>query len=317
MMVKALKREAQGRNIRHALYPALLGLTVLFAGIPGETRAAEAVTEAVTENLSGAQTLQSGRTASAADMADVENVLEDWMTPIDGSALLDGIYDVKVNCSSSMFKIEKASLIVQDGRMSAVLTMGGDGYLFVYPGTAKEAAAAPDEDLIAYTEDPEGRPVFLLPIAGLDQEVPCAAYSRRKEQWYDRSLAFVSSSLDPAAFRDLPVTTVEDLSLTDGEYLVDAFLSGGSGRASIESPARLTVEDGQAYLTVVFSSRNYDYMLVDGTRYEPAGNEGNSTFVIPVPGFDYQMPVTADTVAMSRPHEIDYTILLPSDSLRQ
>ena len=111
------------------------------------------------------------------------------------------------------------------------------------------------------------------------------------------------------------MTTVEDLGLEDGEYMVDALLQGGSGRASITSPAALTVENDKASLEVIFSSPNYDYMIVDEVRYEPVNEEGNSTFIIPVNGFDYSMPVTADTTAMSTPHEIDYTITLDSASI--
>ena len=70
-------------------------------------------------------------------------------------------------------------------------------------------------------------------------------------------------------------------------------------------------------LQVVMSSANYDYMLVDGERYDPVNTEGNSTFLIPLSGMDVQMPVTADTVAMSTPHEIDYTILVDSSTLRE
>ena len=59
---------------------------------------------------------------------------------------------------------------------------------------------------------------------------------------------------------------------------------------------------------MVFSSPNYDYMLLGETRYERVNTEGNSAFEIPVTAFDTQLPVVADTVAMSVPHEIEYTI---------
>ena len=58
-------------------------------------------------------------------------------------------------------------------------------------------------------------------------------------------------------------------------------------------------------------------MLVDGEKYEPVNMEGNSTFLIPAPGFDALFPVVADTTAMSKPHEIDYAILLNSGSLQE
>ena len=42
----------------------------------------------------------------------------------------------------------------------------------------------------------------------------------------------------------------------------------------------------------------------------------HSTFEIPVAGFDWAMPVVADTTAMrSEPHEIEYTLRFDSASI--
>ena len=60
--------------------------------------------------------------------------------------------------------------------------------------------------------------------------------------------------------------------------------------------------------TIVWSSPNYDYMIVDSEKYLPTNTEGNSTFEIPVAALDTALDVTADTVAMSTPHEIEYTL---------
>jgi len=109
--------------------------------------------------------------------------------------------------------------------------------------------------------------------------------------------------------------TPESLDLADGVYQISVTLSGGSGRASVESPAQLRVENGETVATIVWSSSNYDYMIVDGVRYEPLTTEEFSVFEIPIDGFDYAMPVTADTVAMSEPHEIDYIIRFDSTTL--
>ena len=85
-------------------------------------------------------------------------------------------------------------------------------------------------------------------------------------------------------------------------------LEGGSGRATVESPAALTVENGKMTATIVWSSPNYDYMIVDGEKYLPINPDGNSTFEIPVAALNAPLAVTADTVAMSTPHEIEYTL---------
>ena len=112
------------------------------------------------------------------------------------------------------------------------------------------------------------------------------------------------------------MVTVQQLGLKDGTYIADGTLEGGSGRATISSPVELTVKDGQMTARIEFSSPYYDYMVVDGEKYEPENTEGNSQFTIPMAGFDAGVPVTADTVAMSEPHEIDYEIVLDSTTLK-
>lgn len=112
-------------------------------------------------------------------------------------------------------------------------------------------------------------------------------------------------------------TSVESLNLEDGTYTVAVTLEGGSGRASVESPATLTVADGSVTADILWSSSNYDYMKVDGVQYDPVNTDGNSEFQIPVLGFDYAMPVSADTTAMSTPHEIEYTLYFDSATLEK
>ena len=101
----------------------------------------------------------------------------------------------------------------------------------------------------------------------------------------------------------------------DGTYQMEVELLGGSGRASVASPAKVEIKDGKAVATLEWSSPNYDYMVVDGEKYLPVNTEGNSVFELPVTAFDKEVPVTADTTAMSVPHEIEYTILLDSASI--
>lgn len=94
----------------------------------------------------------------------------------------------------------------------------------------------------------------------------------------------------------------------DGTYQMEVELFGGSGRASVTSPAKVEIKDGKAVATLEWSSPNYDYMVVDGEKYLPVNTEGNSVFQIPVEAFDQDIVVIADTVAMSTPHEIEYTL---------
>ena len=103
--------------------------------------------------------------------------------------------------------------------------------------------------------------------------------------------------------------------LTDGTYRMEASLSGGSGRAGIESPALVVIEDGNAYARIVWSSPYYEYMIVDGERFEPVSMEGNSVFEIPVL-LDTEMGVSASTIAMSQPHLIEYKLCIDSSTAK-
>ena len=104
--------------------------------------------------------------------------------------------------------------------------------------------------------------------------------------------------------------------ITDGKYLIDVTLEGGSGRASVLSPAALTVEGGEMTASVEWSSAHYDLMIVDGARDLPVNAEGNSVFEIPVASLDEPLPVEAETTAMSEPHLIAYELVFDVDSLR-
>ena len=102
----------------------------------------------------------------------------------------------------------------------------------------------------------------------------------------------------------------------NGTRLVDVTLSGGTGKASIESPAQVNVAaDGTMTLTVVWSSSNYDKMVVDGVEYLPVNKSGNSEFVVPVVAFDKPVAVIGDTTAMSEAHEVDYELTVLRDSI--
>ena len=254
-----------------------------------------------------------GGVADASQMTTVEEVVEPGMTPVYASELVEGEYPVAFKCSSSMFRIESALLKVADGKMEVTLTMGSKTFLHVYPGSAEEAASK--DAWIEPVEDENGAMTFTIPVEALDAAVPCAAYSKNKELWYDRSLLFRADSLPLSAFRDGFFTTAESLKLEDGRYTVAVTLSGGSGRARVQSPAALYVEDGVCTALIAWSSKNYDYMKVEGEKVLPVPNEDNSAFRIPVLYFDRPMPVIADTVAMSEPHEISYTLLFDSSSL--
>lgn len=99
-----------------------------------------------------------------------------------------------------------------------------------------------------------------------------------------------------------------DSEIQDGEYDLYVSLSGGSGKATIKSPTKAKVIDGTIALVIEWSSSNYDYMIVGEDKLLPINDEGNSVFEIPIDSLDGEITVIADTVAMSKPHEIEYAI---------
>ena len=283
-------------------------LACLLAGCGKNDTTQETTAATTTEAVTTEQATEAdAQIATGSDLASASDVVEDWMVPIPAENVADGEYDIEVDSSSSMFNITACKLTVADGKMTAVMTMGGKGYRYLYMGTGEDAVAADESEYIPYVEDADGAHTFT---------VPCAAFSNKKEKWYERTLVFRSDSLPADAIDNPSMKTAEDLGIADGEYTVEVTLSGGSGRATVESPTKIKVENGIATATIIMSSSNYDYVIVGEEKYLPVNTEGNSTFEIPVTGFDYNMPISADTTAMSTPHEIDYTLYFDSKTIK-
>ena len=254
--------------------------------------------------------------ADASGMAEGVEISLDGLRPVYASDLKSGTYAIKVDSSSSMFRVTDCALTVADGQMNAVMTMGGTGYLYVYPGAAEEAAEASTAERIPFAENADGAHTFTFPVTALDTGVLCAAFSKNREMWYERTLCFRTDSLPLEAFADGFLTTAQSLGLSDGNYTASVTLKGGSGRASVTSPAALTVRDGVCTALIEWSSPNYDYMRVNGEQYFPVSADGNSVFEIPVAAFDRPLTVFADTTAMSQPHEIEYSLTFNSATVQ-
>ena len=120
---------------------------------------------------------------------------EEILTPIYAAQLKEGSYLITVDSSSSMFRVIKCELIVANGAMNAVMTMSGDGYGMVYMGTGEEALVDTEESYVPFVLDEAGAKTFTVPVEALDMELDCAAWSIRKEKWYDRVLIFQSDEL--------------------------------------------------------------------------------------------------------------------------
>ncbi|MBR2736957.1 MAG: hypothetical protein IKD86_06580 [Firmicutes bacterium] len=266
--------------------------------------------------------------------------------PVPGDQVADGSYDITVDSSSSMFRVTACTLTASGGEMTARMTLSGTAYLKLYMGTDSEAAEADESDCIPFEENPDGSYSYTVPVEALNREIDCAAFSSHSNKWFPRTLVFEASSLPDGAVKESALTAdspndtdekdrttvdgksqsagkaayeeaasvkesdinYEAVSLADGKYTIPVTLTGGSGKASIGSPAEMTVENSHATARIQWSSPNYDYMVIDELLYEPVNEDGNSVFEIPVTKFGGDMKVIADTTAMSQPHEIEYTL---------
>lgn len=238
------------------------------------------------------------------------------------NALEDGVYLADFSTDSSMFHVNEAcdgkgTLTVKNGQMTIHITLGSKKIVNLYLGLAEDAAKdgadllQPTNDEVYYDDGTSDEVYgFDVPVPALDEEFDLALIGT-KEKWYDHKVK-VSN---PTPYGEDAKTSESTEALSDGTYTVEATLEGGSGKATIDSPLTLTVEGGAMTAAVCWSSPNYDYMLVDGEQYLPVNTEGNSVFEIPVSVFDEPIEVVGDTVAMSKPHEIEYTITLHSETL--
>ena len=84
--------------------------------------------------------------------------------------------------------------------MQVCMTMGGQGYGFLYMGTGEEAIQDSEDIYIPFVMDEEGAKTFTVPVEALNVETDCAAWSIRKEKWYDRILVFMSDMLPAEAY---------------------------------------------------------------------------------------------------------------------
>lgn len=245
-------------------------------------------------------------------------------TAQDEAQLPDGVYTAEFSTDSSMFHVSEAcdgkgTLTVKDGVMTIHISLGSKKILNLYPGLAEDAAKEgavllePTTDTVTYsdgmTEEVYG---FDVPVPVIGEEFDLALIGT-KGKWYDHKVK-VS---DPVAedSREAANGFFDMSALADGSYTIELTMEGGSGRASIQSPAQLAIADGAATAILEWSSPNYDYMLVNGEKYLPVNTEGNSVFEVPVEALDAPLTMIGDTVAMSTPHEVEYTVTFHSETL--
>ena len=262
-----------------------------------------------------ASSASSEAVSSAAESA-VSKVASESAAASSARTLEDGTYTAEFDTDSSMFHVNEASdgkgtLTVEDGQMTLHISLQSKKIVNLYVGMAADAPdheadwLQPTTDTVTYSDGTSEEVYgFDVPVEALDTDFQLAILGT-KGKWYDHTVSVRNVEAQAAEAVETPA---------DGSYTCEVTLEGGSGRATVDSPAALTVADGKMTATIVWSSPNYDYMIVDGEKYLPTNTEGNSTFEIPVSALGVPLSVVADTVAMSTPHEIEYTLTFSAPS---
>lgn len=295
------------------------------AEIGADAEMAESLTQ--TEDAAEAQTADESEDAGESEESKTE--------------LPDGVYTADFGTDSSMFHVSEAcggrgTLVVENGKMMIHISLGSKNIVNLYPGLAvdaqKEGAEIlqPTVDTVTYsdgfTEEVNG---FDVPVPVLEQEFDLALFGK-KGKWYDHKVIVsnpvaqgsVAGTSDGSAAQtegaagSSASASAEATLPENGVYTVEITFEGGSGKAKILSPVTVTVKDQTATATLQWDSPNYDYMIVDGEKYLPVNSEGDSVFEVPVTAFDEPFAVIGDTVAMSKPHEVEYTLTFHSDTMK-
>lgn len=279
---------------------ALLAASLAGCGSSASSVASSASSEAVSSVAESAVSEATSESAAASSARTLE----------------DGTYTAEFDTDSSMFHVNEASdgkgtLTVEDGQMTLHISLQSKKIVNLYVGMAADAPdheadwLQPTTDTVTYSDGTSEEVYgFDVPVEALDTDFQLAILGT-KGKWYDHTVSVRNVEAQAAEAVETPA---------DGSYTCEVTLEGGSGRATVDSPAALTVADGKMTATIVWSSPNYDYMIVDGEKYLPTNTEGNSTFEIPVSALGVPLSVVADTVAMSTPHEIEYTLTFSAPS---
>ena len=283
------------------LVSGLLAVLLLAGcGAADETVSTTAATESAVETTT--ETTQAPTETSEPTVQETEPAVSPRVLP-------DGVYIVDFDTDSGMFRANEAcngkgKLTVENGVQILHVSLQSKKIVNLFPGPAAEAQEPgavwlePTMDTVTYSDGLSEEVFgFDIPVASVGEEFDLALIGT-KGVWYDHKV----SVLNP-----IP---------QEGSYTCAVELTGGSGRASVSSPAVL-VSDGETLMaTIQWSSPNYTYMIVGDVQYDPIQQEGNSTFQIPVT-LDRDISVSACTVAMSTPHLVEYTLHFDSTTLAQ
>ena len=180
------------------------------------------------------------------------------------AALPDGVYTAEFETDSSMVHANEAcdgkgTLTVADGKMTFHVSLASKKIVNLYLGTAEDAPShesdwlQPTTDTVTYSDGTSDEVYgYDIPLDAVDTDFQLAILGT-KGTWYDHTVSVRNAEpkTEDAAAETAAVPA-------DGSYTCAVTLEGGSGRATVESPAALTVADGTMTAVIVWSSPNYD-----------------------------------------------------------
>ena len=217
-----------------------------------------------------------------------------------------------------MFRVVKCVLRVVDDDMQVTLTVSGQGYGYLYPGTPAEADAAPRDSWVPFVLDADGKKTFTIPVSALDTGIDVAAWSIKYEKWYDRILSFQSNTLRPYTEPEIAPEVV--FTAADGVYT-----------ARIETDSALlvvvdaTIRVNNGKITAVLTTENsvYSYLYqgaakdarTDEKAWVPVQQnaDGSASYVIQIPAIGVDVPIA--TYSEKKKMWYDRTLRLVGETL--
>lgn len=172
--------------------------------VTSATKLSKAVQSAVTEALKKAE---AGETGKAPYKPEVVPETTPVIAP-------NGVYDVVADLENHT--VVDAKLTSKDGKMTALITLTGTGYDYMYFGTEAEAYAAGSGSMIRYIGIKEYQNAsgatkkgyqFLIPVESLDKDIDLIVHAKSGNNWFERTIRFDSSTLEKVSWKDGSYTT--------------------------------------------------------------------------------------------------------------
>ena len=264
----------------------------------GQTESRQQGTSNASENPSGSKTASSGeketaqnQTAKAGEASAIDN----------STTLEDGIYtpdDVSFTGGTGRVKITVPTITVTNGKAYADILFSSKSYTKLQAGGKTYEPEA---------DTSNGSLFKKVPVA-LNKDTAIVGTTTAMSKINDIEYSIHVKKSEPVNDPDTPAVD-NRTDLADGVWVPDSFsVSGGTNKVIITCP-KVTISDGKAVATIVFSSDKYTQLKANGKIYDGVTDSAanTSTFSVPV-ALNTANPIIGKTVRMSDPHWISYSI---------